>query len=132
MNPSYSRGFTPSAPNSQQAGFPSTCGILRRSGVLTDPKGSAPGPNHRKIPQALGLEHWTQILVNMTGSHGRLVGRHLKYIIDSEHLQDSRGIEVYVLPDTSAGSLPVVYMLDGAALDDYVGSIDWKLCQGEG
>lgn len=73
------------------------------------------GPDAPPIPQSVS----------------QLAGKHIHYSIESEHLGGRRGIEVYVPEGEHAAPLPVVYMTDGAALQQYVGAIDWKIQQGE-
>ena len=58
-----------------------------------------------------------------------LAGRHLYYSLESEYLSEPRTVEVYVPAGNETG-LPVVYMADGSALEEYVGSIDWAIRQG--
>lgn len=73
------------------------------------------GPDAPEIPQSVG----------------RLSGEHFKYSLPSKHLGGRRAVEVYVPSGEHSEPLPVVYMTDGSALEQYVGAIDWKISRGE-
>ncbi len=60
-----------------------------------------------------------------------LKGQHYKYQLESKHLEATRKFEVYVPNVEGDAPLPVLYLTDGGAFASYVGSIDWKIQNGE-
>lgn len=61
----------------------------------------------------------------------RLRGEHHKFQLESKHLEEPRRVEVYVPGVESDKPLPVIYLTDGNALESIVGSLDWKIRNGE-
>jgi len=73
------------------------------------------GPNAPEIP------------ISVTPLHGE----HLKLELESKHLGETRGVEIYVPKVNTKTPLPVVYLTDGQSLSKYVGALDWKIRAGQ-